>query len=244
MSSNMKSIVFAAVLCVVCSVLLTAASTGLKEQQERNNTLDRQTNLLKSVRLVSGDKVYTPLEIDKLYKDSIRMVYVDSEGNVYSKDNAPEKAMPLYIELDKSKNGESVSSYILPIETKGLWGTIYGYLAVKTDGETINGFTVYKSAETPGLGGEIEKQWFQNNFVGKKIVNAEGHFASIAVAKGQVKDLPDKVRPNLVDGISGATLTGKKLSEGLKRILTDYEPLAEKLRKKEPVEFLKNGKTS
>jgi Na+-transporting NADH:ubiquinone oxidoreductase subunit C len=107
-----------------------------------------------------------------------------------------------------------------------------GYLAIESDGSTISGFTVYKHAETPGLGGEIEKDWFQKNFVGKKIVDQNGDFVSVSIAKGKVSDsIPKEQQANFVDGISGATLTGKYLSAGVKQILEDYEPVSIRFRK-------------
>ena len=93
-------------------------------------------------------------------------------------------------------------------------------------------FTIFKHSETPGLGGEIEKEWFQKNFVGKKIINRDGRFVSIGVAKGTVKTkIPLKEQMNYVDGISGATLTGKYLSAGIREILHNYEPVSIKFRK-------------
>jgi Na+-transporting NADH:ubiquinone oxidoreductase subunit C len=116
-----------------------------------------------------------------------------------------------------------------------LWGAIHGYLALENDGATIRGFTVYKHSETPGLGGEIESRWFRKNFENKKIIDSQGAFVSVRVAKGVVKEVvPQPERPNYVDGISGATMTGKFLTSGLKDILQDYEPMAIEFRHKNP----------
>ena len=79
----------------------------------------------------------------------------------------------------------------------------------------------------PGLGGEIENQWFQRNFVGKQITDTEGNFVSIKIAKGAVEDaVRQDLKPNYVDGISGATMTGKFLTQGLEDILQTYEPVS------------------
>ena len=129
----------------------------------------------------------------------------------------------LYLYLQE----EAVTAYIVPVDSRGLWGRIYGYLALDTDGSTVTGFSVYQHAETPGLGGEIENQWFQRNFVGKRIVDASGEFVSIKIAKGAVKNvIRQDLQPNYVDGISGATMTGKFLTEGLQGILQTYEPVS------------------
>jgi len=125
----------------------------------------------------------------------------------------------------------AIRSYILPVHSRGLWGKIEGYLALENDGLTVAGFTVFSHGETPGLGGEIETAWFQNNFRGKKIVDPDGRFASIGIAKGKVVDrVPPGSRANFVDGISGATLTGRFLSEGLHDTLAAYEKVSANFR--------------
>jgi Na+-transporting NADH:ubiquinone oxidoreductase subunit C len=225
MFDTLRSLVFSVVLCLVCGTLLAAASGGLKEIQQKNMTIDKRTNILKSVGLVDTGKKYTGGEINRIFDKYISRLVVDGNGNVISDAEAdlPEdrKELPIYLYTDDNEN---VEAYILPIDTRGLWGKIHGYLALKNDGATIAGFTIYQHSETPGLGGEIEQNWFQRNFVGKKIVDPQGDFVSISVAKGKVADsVPTGRRGNYVDGISGATMTGKFLSQGLRDILTSYE---------------------
>lgn len=228
MSDRLKSIVFAAVLCVVISVLLTAASTGLQRFQEKNVLLDKHKNILKSVGLIKPDRTYPPETIETLYRNNIRAVWAEPDGTVIEKPVSGEQDLPVYVYI---KNAD-IKAYVIPINSRGLWGRIHGYLAVQSDGSTISGFTVYKHSETPGLGGEIEKEWFQKNFVGKKIVNSGGDFVSIAIAKGEVDErIPQTQKENYVDGISGATLTGKYLTAGLHRILSQYEPVSVRFRK-------------
>ncbi len=234
MSDTVKSVVFAAVLCVVCSTLLTAASTGLEIRQQKNILVDRQKNILKSVGLVAEGRKNTPEEIKRLYTENIIKYEVDAQGRIREEDSKEKKTdsiyMPIYI---YQKKDGIVKAYIIPIHTKGLWGKILGYLAIESDGTTISGFTVYSHSETPGLGGEIEQSWFQNNFVGKKIVDFGGSFVSVSVAKGKVADkIPQKQQANYVDGISGATLTSKLLSKGLMDILADYESVSIQFRNK------------
>lgn len=226
MSKTMKSFTFAALMCLVCSLLLTAASSGLKSFHEKNILKDRHQNILRSAEIVSDTQTYTFEEIQSLYDQNIEKVKIDAEGKLLSGKDA--EGMPIYLH---TKN-DQIQSYIIPIETRGLWGKIFGYLALENDGSTISGFTVYKHSETPGLGGEIEKKWFQDNFKGKKIVDQSGDFVSISVAKGEVKDaVPKEKQINYVDGISGATLTGKFLTAGLKETLSEYEPVSVRFRK-------------
>lgn len=229
MSENTKAVVFAALLSLVCCVLITAACTGLQKYQRQNAELDRQINIIRSVGLVEDGKKYSKDEVGRLYNDHIVNAWALSSGEVVTEKPGSDKdALPLYL----SKDGDTLEAYIIPINVRGLWGRIYGYLAMKSDGETIKGFTVYNHGETPGLGGEIESGWFRNNFKGKKIVDTNKQFASIAVAKGTVKDsIPPAKQPNYVDGISGATLTGKYMSQGFEETLKQFEPLSENLRK-------------
>lgn len=231
MSSPMKSIIFAGVLCVVCSLLLTAASTGLKPFQLRNMEVDRQKNILKAIGLVKDGQDVESRRIQELYNQFVQSVRVDQNGYIQSSDQPPSDQLPLYLYVDKDR----IKAYVVPIDTRGLWGPIHGYLAIDNDGSTIRGFTVYKHSETPGLGGEIESRWFRKNFKGKKITDAEGDFVSIGIAKGAVDgQVPPERRPNFVDGISGATMTGRYLSAGMKEILKEYEPLAIRFRQKNP----------
>jgi Na+-transporting NADH:ubiquinone oxidoreductase subunit C len=228
----MKSIVFALALCLVCSTLLTAAATRLQPLQEQNIQTDRKKNILMAIGLIDSSQAYPAAEIDRIYQENIFKYIVDKDGTI---NDLPDSSsadqhglMPIYLALD---NNKKIRSYIIPIETRGLWGKIYGYLALKDDGSTIVGFTVYKHSETPGLGGEIENRWFQKNFVGKKIVDQNNNFVSVSVAKGRAADqVPEKKLLNYVDGISGATLTGQYLTKGLQEILTEYEPAAIRFR--------------
>ena len=235
MSSNTaKTFLFAGLLCLSCSLLLTAAATGLKGFQERNIAVDKHKNILEAVGAIGSDGRPSDEEIEALYKKTIRTLWVDPAGRIVADTERRTSDLPLYV-YEKS---DAVSAYVVPIDTRGLWGPIYGYLALEADGSTVRGFTVYQHQETPGLGGEIEKQWFQKNFQGKKIIDQQGDFVSVSVAKGQVDEVvPSGRREHYVDGISGATMTGKFLSEGLADILAAYEPVSVRFRKNDPIQI-------
>jgi Na+-transporting NADH:ubiquinone oxidoreductase subunit C len=226
MSDQLKSIAFTAVVALVCSLMLTAAASGLKERKLRNVAVDRQKNILKSVGLIDPGKKVSVDRIERLYGENIRCYALDGTGRIVAAD-AADGGLPVCFHV---KDGQP-AAYILPVNSRGLWGKIHGYLAIESDGETVAGFSVYSHNETPGLGGEIEKPWFQKNFIGKKIVDPSGNFAAVRIAKGKAAEVvaPDKV-PNVVDGISGATLTGKYLSGGLKDLLQEYEVLSRQFR--------------
>jgi Na+-transporting NADH:ubiquinone oxidoreductase subunit C len=230
MSNYIKSILFAAVLSLVCGSLLTLASTGLKEYQLKNIELDKHKNILKSVGLMDDEDSVSQETVGQLYSENIRQIWINVEGKIVPEQRKGKNDLPIYLFSQQGKT----QAYIIPIHSRGLWGKISGYMAIKNDGTTISGFTVYSHQETPGLGGEIEKKWFRKNFEGKKILDTQGNFVSIAIAKGSAKErIPESRQKNFVDGISGATMTGKFLSAGLKQTLTEYEPFSERFRKNE-----------
>lgn len=227
MYDKIRSVLFAIVMCIVCGLLLTAAAMGLQDRQKQNRLSDRQKNVLYTVDLAFRDKSYSPEEIRKIYEKNIERVRVSAAGEIAQPaETGAQTGQPLLTIYLYTTNG-NIENYIIPIESQGLWGKIYGYMALEKDGSTIAGFTVYEHSETPGLGGEIEKQWFQENFEGKKIVDNQGNFAAVQIAKGKVeKRVAEEKEPRYVDGISGATLTGRFLSEGLEKTLSRYEPVS------------------
>ncbi len=228
MSEKRRALKFAAVMCITSCLLLTGAFSMLKERQDKNIETDKEKNILKSVGLIKTDVSYSSEMINSLFKKNIKKVWITPSGKIIYKNMDNLNLLTIYIYL---KN-DIIESYVIPIDTKGLWGKILGYLAINNDGSTISGFTVYSHAETPGLGGEIERKWFQDNFVGKKIVNKDNNFVSISVAKGVTGSYSDEKKKNYVDGISGATLTGKYLSKGLKATLYKYEKVSVRFRYK------------
>jgi Na+-transporting NADH:ubiquinone oxidoreductase subunit C len=226
MSDQLKSIVFTAAVALVCSLLLTGAASGLKQRKLRNVAVDRQKNILKTVGLIIPGQKLTAEQIEQRYAENIRCYTLSGAGSIVDGD-ADADGLPICFYIKDHQPAD----YILPVDSRGLWGKIHGYMAIKNDGKTVAGFSVYSHNETPGLGGEIEKAWFQKNFVGKKIVDANGAFASVSIAKGKVAEViaADR-RANYVDGISGASLTGKFLTGGLKDVLMEYEPLSKQFR--------------
>lgn len=220
---KIRAVSFAAILSLVCGMLIITTVSTLKDMQDKNVINDRRVNILKSVGLLAEDVKYSFDDISRLYEENITSYHVGNGGRLLSGESDDGGRMQLYLYMKE----DTVQSYILPIDTRGLWGKILGYLALKSDGLTIQGFTVYSHSETPGLGGEIESKWFRDNFVGKKIVDQADEFVSIGVAKGKA---PEKGAENYVDGISGATLTGQFLTTGLKQILQNYEPVSLRFR--------------
>jgi len=227
MSDMLKSIWFAVITALISSLLLTGASSGLKEYRLANIKIDNQKNLLKSVGLIEAGGNYSGAEIERLYKANIKSYRASPSGTILPESTTAKKGRRLFLYVKEN----AIQSYILPVHSRGLWGKIDGYLALEKDGRTVAGFTVFSHAETPGLGGEIEKAWFQKNFRGKKIVDQGDRFVSVGIAKGKVVDRIKPARQaNYVDGISGATLTGRFLSEGLRDTLQAYEKVSANFR--------------
>lgn len=220
---------FAAVICVVCGVGVAGSAVALKDKQEENALLDRQTKVLAVVGLIDEGSA-TPEQVKTTFSKRIKPLVVElktgklAEGvDAATFDQGAEAKNPAIgfdapagnkakvLRLPKhglvyqvlSEAGK-VERVILPVEGKGLWSTLYGYLAVEADGDTIAGLTFYKHGETPGLGGEVDNPRWKALWPGRKVSNAKGAPA-IEVVKGSVG--PAAEVPNKVDGLSGATLT-------------------------------------
>lgn len=238
MHKNSYTLFFAAVVTITCSILLSSAANLLKDRQKENIALDKRKNIITSAGFKAAEgKEFTRQEILKIYDENIKSAVLDLNGNIvegkHVSDLDPKvdtELLPIYF---AEKDGK-ISSYIIPVSGKGLWSTIYGYFALEPDGNTVKGITFYQHGETPGLGGEIEKEWFTSNFVGKKIRNKKGELVSITIVKGKVAE---KIKPqnqeNYVDGISGSTLTGKGVTKFLKKDLVKYEPYFAKIKNKQ-----------
>lgn len=232
---NLYTFIFAFIICAVCSFLLAAVSQGLRKEQEKNVALDIKKNILKAVGLREPlEKHASADEVFKIYDEKIESIVVDEEGNIIE-GMIPEDIKegdndryPLYIYKEEGK----VIAYCFPVQGKGLWSTLYGYFALEPDAITVRGITFYKHGETPGLGAEIEKDWFQDNFKGKQIWSKkEDELTPTKVAKGKVAGMiAEDEQMHYVDGISGATMTGKGVTALIDKWLHVYEPFLAKIR--------------
>ena len=211
---------FAAAVCVVCSVLLAGTSAALKQRQDAQIELDRKLNVLKAfgvaIKNDQGDKL-GEAEVNRMFADHIREISVDPATGKEGVDGAP-TSLPLYL---WEENG-ATAKYAFPISGKGLWSTIYGYMALDRDLSSIVGVTFYRHGETPGLGGEIERDWFQDQFKGKKVFSG-GALRRLDIVKGKVADKYPQGNDSAVDGISGATLTGAGVARFMNADLAKYE---------------------
>lgn len=227
--STMKTITVAAFLCVACSVLVSTAAVMLKPTQVKNKRLDVKKNLLlaagllespkateaqikdaysqveaKLIDLATGEEVTdmdpNAFDLEKADKDPKMAIKIDSSEDI-ARIKTRSKVRPVYL----IKNGGQVSQIILPFHGKGLWSTMYGFLSLAPDTQTVKGIGFYQHGETPGLGGEIENKKWQASWEGKKVLSSD-YKPTIDILKGAVDPNMAGVESK-IDGLSGATLT-------------------------------------
>jgi Na+-transporting NADH:ubiquinone oxidoreductase subunit C len=232
MRSNTYTLVFTSIVTIVLGFFLALAADGLRDLQDLNVENDMKKNILLSLGFKPGDETpWSSDDIQKLFEENIEALVLDASGQRTEKDpkeidtEKDVEFLPIYLK----KIGEDVGGYAIPIAGKGLWSTLFGYFAIEPDGRTVKGITFYKHGETPGLGGEVDKAWFQQNFIGKRFVDENDQLLGIHVIKGKVQS-DDQEAYHKVDGISGATMTGKGLEYFLKDDLAKYEPFFKQVR--------------
>lgn len=234
-------LVFAVVVCLVCSILLAVSESALKPYKEENVRIDKRFNILKALGVnvyTNGHKRIPPVLVNEIYNRDVQEFVLDGktgapvEGKKPADVNPDEfdarTKLPLYVRRDAS--GQPMT-YAFPVSGKGLWSTIYGYMALRSDLATVSGATFYKHGETPGLGGEVEAEWFQKNFQ-DKVVFKDGKRVPLRVIKGKVADNFPEGNPHAVDGISGATITGDGVAKFLNADLDRYENYFRTIRSK------------
>lgn len=226
MRSNFYVISFMAGITIVLGFLLSFTAASLKAKQDFNIEIDIKKNILSSLNIPADQsQKLSQSAIQKLFEEEITTLNIDENGM-----KSDDGALSVYIATD----GEQPTGYSIPISGKGLWSTIYGYIALEPDGKTVKGITFYQHGETPGLGGELEKDWFTSNFVGKQIYNKEGELVSIEIVKGQVN--PSNINAiHQVDGISGSTLTTKGMNQFIAHDLNIYKPFLDRVKAGEDI---------
>ncbi|MEE8479544.1 MAG: NADH:ubiquinone reductase (Na(+)-transporting) subunit C [Candidatus Neomarinimicrobiota bacterium] len=226
MRSNLYVLSFMAGITIVLGFLLSFTATSLKDKQDFNIEIDSKKNILRSLNIpVDQSQKLSQNDIQKLYDEEITTIYIDESGI-----KSDEGVLSVYI----AKDSGQPTGYSIPISGKGLWSTIYGYIALEPDANTVKGITFYQHGETPGLGGELEKEWFTSNYKGKHIFNEEGELVSIQIIKGQVNK-NDINAIHQVDGISGSTLTGNGMNKFIANDLNIYKPFLDRIKAGEDV---------
>lgn len=228
--SNRYIFIFSSILVIVVATLLSLAATLLQPAQARNLEIEKKRNMLESIN-VEATRENTEELYDKYIKEGF---VVNSEGNVIEgvdaftvvvKNEQKKQLEQQYLPVFRAEPDDGEKVIIVPVEGKGLWGPLYGYVSLKSDMNTIYGTNFDHKSETPGLGAEINTSDFESQFRGKKLFE-NGNFISVKVLKGGA----DKNDPHGVDAISGGTITSKGLEKMIFDCLGKYNSYFQKNR--------------
>ncbi len=230
-------------MVILVAAVLSFVSEALRPIQQLNVEIEKKQDILRSVgkaldfASVPDKNAYILDEYSKYIKSS---VVVNSKGETLEGRDAFEivkklkeemgkpleqRGLPIFVYEDESQ----VKRFVIPVRGKGLWGPIWGYVSLNDDFNTISGAIFDHKSETPGLGAEIREDWFQKEFLNKKIFNEAGELVSVEVVKGGTSD--DNAYG--VDAISGGTITSKGLEDMLLDCLLPYESYFESNMKKD-----------
>ncbi|PLX66075.1 MAG: Na(+)-translocating NADH-quinone reductase subunit C [Denitrovibrio sp.] len=227
--SDLRTFIIALIVAALCSFLVSGAAVVLKPLQEKNKELERKKNVL-----IAGGLMEEGTDVEKVFK-SIDIVFADmktgqkTEGSVdryfnnfkqlstgassidlsKKEDIAGIRSIPSKIPVFILRNSDgSLDKVIVPIYGSGLWSTMYGFLALESDLNTVSGITFYEHAETPGLGGEIDNPRWKKSWEGKEIY--ENGEVALSIVKGGAKG------EHQIDSLSGASLTSRGVENTIK----------------------------
>lgn len=253
--SNSYIIIFSIVLTVVCGLLLSGSSQLLGPIQQKAIELDTKKQILGAV--MSADELgnMSPEEITAYYESHIASTVVNIEGEEVTevegtavtaetvdigsnyKRTPEERLYPVFIYHEEG-NPDNVSAYILPLYGAGLWNAIWGYMALQSDLNTIEGVTFSHAGETPGLGARITEEAVQQRYQGKEIWGDGGELESVVMMKGEGRDYSND--PHKVDGMSGSTITAVGVNNMLRNYLSHYEAFLTKMMEGSPEKVASN----
>lgn len=208
--SNVYTVVYASVMVLLVAIVLAFTSQSLRSFQKENEDNDKRQQILRSIN-VSVPASEAKAKYNELIKEAF---LVNENGQKVEGDafTATPEQHPVYV-----ANVDGKTKYIMALSGAGLWGPLWGYLSVDSDGNTVYGTDFSHQGETPGLGAEIAKPAFSNEFKGKKLF-MDGTFKSIAV----VKPGKSAAGQDYVDGISGGTITSQGVDHMLSSSLSGY----------------------
>ncbi len=228
-------ILFATAVCVACALVVSVAAVSLQPAQKANARLYMEKNVLLAAGLVKPTDKVGAKEVEQFFRKDVKARLVDllsgellledkrdarayDQRSARSDPSASHPAPPnnagigrlpdLAVAYFVMKDGQ-VDQLVIALEGLGMWGTVYGFMAIDRDGRTIRGLTYYDQKETPGLGGEIGNPAWQALWVGRRAYDDKG-MPAIRVIKGQAG--PPDQDPNRVDGMSGATITSNAIT--------------------------------
>lgn len=225
------NLLFSAAVCGVCAVFVSSLAIALNERQEANAFKFKQVNVLEAAGLAEAGEKLTADDIEERFA-GVETVLVDlatgeevatgEEAQAFDQQKAKKDPaqsieapdnlsnilrVPERAQVFKLKGADGkLEKLILPVEGYGLWSTLLGFLAVSADLQTVEGLTYYDHKETPGLGGEVDNPRWKSKWPGRKIYDQDGEI-EITVIKGAAG--PPSEEPYKVDGLSGATITSR-----------------------------------
>ena len=223
-------------VCIVCSILVAFSAVFLKKEQDANKNLDMEKNIIEVSGLIAENQTHSTEKIIKIYnqyvipklvnirtgklyagedidiknydgikasKDPTQSIKLSSDQDIASI-KSQEKYAKIYLVKD---NQNKIKTIILPVRGYGLWSTLYGFLALKNDSNTIQGLTFYDQKETPGLGGEVDNPTWKAQWKDKQIKDVYGNLKIKVVKNSSSSTIED--RKYQIDAISGASLTSR-----------------------------------
>ena len=244
LDSTRYTVIFATIVCVVCALLVSVAAVSLQPRQAANARLYMEKNVLVAAGLVEPGQDVSEGELRKIFDASIKARLVDfATGELVAQDkidargydqrkarndpatsrgappnNAGIGRVPNYGIAYFVMKDKKVDQLVIAVEGLGMWGTIYGFVSLAPDGNTVRGLTYYDQKETPGLGGEISNPKWLASWRGRKVFDDQWN-AKVTVIKG-VAGSPES-DPLRVDGLSGATVTSNAVTRLMQFWLSD-----------------------
>lgn len=226
-----KTLAVALMLCLVCSVVVSSAAVLLRPMQDANRALDRKRNILAVVGLYERgadvDALFQRFEARAVdlstgrFTDAVdperyeqRRAAADPAGSVAvprSEDTAGIGRRARVALVYLLRDGDTIRQVVLPVHGYGLWSTLYGFLSLEGNLNTVAGIRFYEHAETPGLGGEVDNPLWRDRWRGKAVFGEDGS-VRLRVIKGAV-DTSRAQAVHEVDGLAGATLTARGVSK-------------------------------
>lgn len=227
-----RTVMVALVLCVVCSVIVSTAAVLLRDKQQANAINEKKYNILAAagIEVVDGDldaafATITPKLVDMrtgefstdrdVNKYNMRKAAKDpaqARALTREQDIASIRKQSLYSTVYLVQGDQGIERIILPIHGYGLWSTLYGFIALESDFNTVAGLGFYEHAETPGLGGEVDNPRWKGQWPGKKVYAEGSNEPIIGLIKGKAE--ADELYK--VDGLAGATLTSNGVTNLVK----------------------------
>ncbi len=242
----LRIISFAAAVCIVCSIVVSMSAVALRDRQDDNRVLDRQKRVLIAAGLLAEGEALARDEVEALFAQRVKTLRIElSSGREVAQDadaearKAPDNdagivQLPVYLDVYLARTSDAAQTLVLPIEGKGLWSTMKGYLALDAkDLDTVRGIEFYAHGETPGLGGEIDNPRWKDRFKNRRAFDDRG-FPALAVARTAVGS-PEEA-PHEVDALTGATLTARGVTHMIAFWLGEhgFGPLLKRLREEGP----------